>query len=468
MYAYLLIKYIHNEINMQIHAKKAFLNDGWAENVRVTCAQGKIERLEIAVKPNAFDKQTQTLLPAPGNVHSHSFQRAMAGLSEYRVSQTDNFWTWRDLMYQFVQRLNPDHIEAIAAMVFMEMQKVGYAAVGEFHYLHHQADGTVYDRLAETSDRIFSAAQSTGIGLTHLPVLYSYGGLCGKPATSGQKRFFNDTDRFLELLNACNSNLDEMPLDTRVGVAPHSLRAVAPDDLNAVLGSCPSGPIHMHVSEQRTEVEDVTKMLGQRPVAWLLDNTPVDERWCLIHATHMDRKETQELARSGAVVGLCPITEANLGDGTFSGPDYFSKNGQFGIGSDSNIRISLTEELRLLEYSQRLREMKRVVLSKNDMSIGRTLYTGAAQGGALALGRNSGTIKVGKLADLVAIDHDHPTLFGLSEDRLLDGLCFAAGDTVVTDTWCAGRHVVQSGRHIDEDRIVKRYKATIADVTSTL
>ncbi|WP_170384097.1 formimidoylglutamate deiminase [Ruegeria atlantica] len=449
---------------MKIHAKHAFSGQTWLKNCRVTSVDGKIVKIEEGVTQDSADYSVDVLLPSLANLHSHSFQRAMAGMTEFRKAGKESFWTWRELMYRFLDHLTPEHFEAIAAMVFMEMQEAGYASVGEFHYVHHQPGGSPYAKLSELSDRVFAAARQTGIGLTHLPVLYTYGGVNQEPLMGGQLRFSNDVDRFLSLMEACKTNLPYLPDDAQVGIAPHSLRGTSPDDLAQVLQAAPQGPVHIHISEQLKEVADVEAKLGQRPVAWLLDNVDVDSRWCLIHATHMTEAETIAMAKSGAIAGLCPITEANLGDGPFNGPTYLKHNGAFGLGSDSNVRISLTEELRTLEYSQRLRDMGRNVLVAGEGSTGQTLYAGAALGGAQALGRDAGTIEVGKFADLVAIDRNHPALCALKDAQLLDGLCFVAPDDVVTDTWSAGRHVVQGGRHKDHDAIVTRYKSAISEL----
>ncbi len=447
---------------MKIHAKHLLSGKRWLKNCRVTSVDGRIAGLEIGASATMADCTVDVLLPALGNLHSHTFQRAMAGMTEFRAAGRESFWTWRTLMYRFLDHLTPEQFEAIAAMVFMEMQEAGYASVGEFHYVHHRPGGRPYARMSELSDRVFAAASQTGIGLTHLPVLYTYGGVNREPLAGGQLRFANDVDRFLSLVEDCKGGLLDLPTDAQVGIAPHSLRATSPDDLARVLKATPHGPVHIHISEQIREVDEVKAKLGQRPVAWLMDNVDVDARWCLIHATHMTEAETITMARSGAVAGLCPITEANLGDGPFNGPTYLAHGGAFGLGSDSNVRISLTEELRTLEYSQRLRDMARNVLVAGEGSVGQTLYTGAALGGAQALGRDSGTIEVGKVADLVAIDRAHPALCALRDDQLLDGLCFVAPDDVVTDTWSAGRHVVREGRHMERDAIVARYISAIS------
>ncbi|WP_170754688.1 formimidoylglutamate deiminase [Ruegeria lacuscaerulensis] len=446
---------------MTIHAKTALLGTGWAKNIRVHVRNRRISGLETGAAVSG-DTCVDLLLPAPGNLHSHAFQRAMAGMTETRAAGRESFWTWRTLMYRFLDRLTPDQIQAIAALTYVEMQEAGFAAVGEFHYVHHQPGGQPYDTLSELSQRIFAAADQTGIGLTHLPVLYSYGGVQQQALEGGQLRFGNSLDRYCDLTEECRTILPHA--DSKIGVAPHSLRATSPGDLKQLMQLDPTGPVHIHIAEQVQEVTDVEAALGQRPVAWLLNNMDVDQRWCLIHATHMTDAETRMLARSGAVAGLCPITEANLGDGIFNGSAFINEGGRFGVGSDSNIRISLPAELRTLEYSQRLRDRERAVLVRGEGSVGHALYTGATSGAAQALDRDSGSIAIGKLADLVAFDRSHPSLWPLTDDQVLDGLCFAGPDGLVTDLWSAGRHMVREGRHVARDRIVDTYRAAIAEL----
>lgn len=451
-----------------IFARQARLSSGWASDVRLTVVNGRITDIlpDQAAQPS--DLRVDTMLPAIANLHSHSFQRAMAGMTEYRMAGKDSFWTWRDLMYRFTANLTPDHVEAIAAFVFLEMLEAGYASVGEFHYLHHRPGGAPYDDLGELSGRIAVAAAATGIGLTHLPVLYTYGGAGQAPLQPGQARFGNSVDMFNDLVARAKDLARALPEDCRVGIAPHSLRATSPDDLRAVLAAHGTGPIHIHIAEQPKEVTDLTEWLGARPVEWLLSNTAVTPDWCLIHATHMLERETRDMARSGAVAGLCPITEANLGDGPFNGPRYLNAGGAFGIGSDSNVLISLTEELRMLEYSQRLRDIARNVMVVEEGSVGDTLYIGAAKGGAQALGRGAGEIAVGALADLVAIDSTAPALCALPQEQILDGLVFAGKDNVVTDVWSAGRHAVRGGRHINRDEITATYRLAMQSLMASL
>lgn len=453
---------------MKVFAKRAYLMSDWEHNVRLTICDDEIFEIETSAQAGIDDICVDTLLPALSNLHSHSFQRAMAGMTEFRAKGRDSFWTWRDLMYRFLDHLTPDQIGAIAALAFMEMQTSGYAAVGEFHYIHHAPGGQAYGDRAELSNQIMEAAKTTGIGLTHLPVLYSYGDVGQHPLAGGQFRFGNTVDQFGDLVDRCKSMAASHNPDTRVGIAPHSLRATSPGDLARIRQIHGDGPIHIHIAEQTKEIESVQAVLGARPVEWLLDNADVDARWCLIHATHMTKGETTRMAKTGAVAGLCPVTEANLGDGIFNGANYLNAGGAFGIGTDSNVNIALNEELRLLEYSQRLKQRERNVLSQSHGSTGQTLYSGAALGGAQAIGRNAGVISIGKLADLVAIDSTDLSLCGLRGSQIFDGYIFAAKDTIVTDVWSAGRHMVQGGRHVAETYIKTKYRAAISDLMATI
>ncbi len=453
----------------RIFANRARTPEGWIENVVVRVQEGRIASIEAGQSPQAQDTRVDILLPSPGNLHSHSFQRAMAGMTEVRAAGKDSFWTWRSLMYRFMEHITPEQYEAIAALVFMEMQEAGYASVGEFHYVHHQPGGTRFDTMTELSDRVFAAARTTGIGLTHLPVLYTYGGAGEQPLSGGQTRFGNTVDSFAELVTQARAHAARgLPDDARVGIAPHSLRATSPRDLSEVLMLKDENPIHIHISEQPKEVADVQAWLGARPVEWLLDHAPVDKSWCLIHATHMNAQETRGMARSGAIAGLCPITEANLGDGPFNGPTFLTEGGAYGVGSDSNVRISLTEELRTLEYSQRLRDLQRNVMIAGEGSVGATIYLDAARGGAQALGRQAGHIHVGSLADLMAVNGGDVALCALEGDQLLDGMVFAASDDVVTDVWSAGRHMVKNGRHVAREQIVSSYSSAIRSLMDAI
>lgn len=445
-----------------VHAGAALLPEGWASDVRVTIADGCIRDVAAAVQADPGDLRVRALLPSPGNLHSHSFQRAMAGRGEAARPGQDSFWTWRALMYRFLEQLTPDDIEAIAAQVFVEMLEAGYAAVGEFHYLHHGPGGAPYDDRAELSGRIVAAAADTGIGLTHLPVLYQHGGARHAPLEGGQRRFGHGPDAFLELLQDCERLLSEQPADHCLGLAFHSLRACDEAAMRLVLDARPSGPVHIHAAEQVREVAEIEGWLGERPVDWLLRRF-LDARWCVIHATHMTDDERIGLARSGAVAGLCPITEANLGDGIFPGPAFLGDGGRFGVGSDSNVRIALGEELRMLEYGQRLTMRARGCFAPEGAadappaSTGEALWSAAAAGAAQALGRPGGKIAPGLVADLMALDLDHPALAALPREALIDGIVFAAGDGTVAELWSAGRHVVRGGRHPERGPVRARF-----------
>jgi formimidoylglutamate deiminase len=446
-------------------AKQGLTENGWVQDIQI--GVGPSGRIESLGPVNSGEgTQVDIALPAPANVHSHAFQRAMAGLTEARgPDPKDSFWTWRRLMYRFLDQLNPDQIEAIAALVFMEMLEAGYAAVAEFHYLHHAVGGTPYANLAELSERIVSAAETTGIGLTLLPVLYQFGGCDRRGLKGGQLRFSNDPERFARLHEGASAAITASRDDYRIGVAPHSLRAVDTEGLNAAIAMCPDGPIHMHLAEQVAEVEEVEAAMGARPTEWLLGEHDVDQRWCLIHCTQMTEAETLGLARSGAVAGLCPITESNLGDGIFNGTDYLGAGGKVGFGSDSNVHISLFDELRTLEYSQRLRDRSRAALATQAHSTGRVLISQGAAGGAQAIGRPSGVLAEGMLADIVGIDADNQWLCNRQGDFALDTLIFGGhGQGCITDVWSAGRHVVKAGRHCDRKRIIQSYKSAIGEL----
>ncbi|MEM6679972.1 MAG: formimidoylglutamate deiminase [Pseudomonadota bacterium] len=455
-----------------VWAKEALLPQGWARDVLIeTAPDGRIARVDTDTP-----QQGQTvglLLPAPVNVHSHAFQRAMAGLTEARgeapgSEARDSFWTWRRLMYRFLDRLTPKHVERIAALVQMEMLEAGCATKAEFHYLHHQPDGQPYDSLAEMSERIAAAAAETGIGLCLLPVHYQYGGCDGRALSQGQIRFGNDLERFQRLHDQAGRAIGALPGDASLGAAPHSLRAVGQDDLRGCAERFPTGPIHMHLAEQIREVEEVESHWGARPAEWVLDNMALDDRWCLIHCTQMTPDETIGLARSGVTAGLCPITESNLGDGIFDGLRWVDHGGALAIGSDSNGRISLTEELRTLEYSQRLRDNARAVFATAERSTGRRLFEAVVEGGARAIQRRTGALAEGYWADLMALDDRSLHLEGRSGDTALDSWIFAGDDRMVTDVWAAGRHMVREGRHIRRAEIMRAYRETMGELRDAL
>lgn len=442
----------------EIHARQALTPQGWKSDLCLSIENGQIARISHGpAAPGAMP--VDLLLPAPTNLHSHAFQRAMAGLTERRgPDPSDSFWTWRRLMYRFLDRLTPDHVETIAALVFMEMLEAGYGGVAEFHYLHHDPSGTPYARLSEMAARIAAAAEDTGLGLTLLPVLYMQGGCDGRALASGQRRFGCDPELYARLHAECAARIAEGPADFRIGTAPHSLRAVPPEALADIAALAPDAPIHMHLAEQLAEVEEVEAHLGARPTEWLLNHAELGPRWCLIHCTQMTPEETRALAATGAIAGLCPITESSLGDGIFDGARFLGAGGGFGIGSDSNIHIALWEELATLEYSQRLRDRSRAALATENRSTGRVLFEAAAQGGAQAAGRPAGGIAEGRLADLVALSTDNPYLCHRKGDAVLDSLIFGGrGRACVDDVWSAGRHVVKAGRHVARDRIERAF-----------
>ncbi len=436
-----------------LHFARALTPDGWRSDVRVTIAGPRIGAVEIGLAPQAGDERHALGLPALANLHSHAFQRAMAGLAERRGDSHDTFWTWRETMYRFALTMDPDQIEATAAQLYVEMLEAGFAAVAEFHYLHNAPDGGPYARRAELAERIAAAAQAAGIGLTLLPVFYAHATFGGALPRPEQRRFLTDLDGFARLVEDCRS------LAEVVGVAPHSLRAVTPVELAAVTHLAGAGPIHMHVAEQIKEVEDCLAWSGARPVRWLLDHAQVDARWCCIHATHMDDGEARALAESRAVVGLCPLTEASLGDGIFNA-EYFSRQGAFGVGSDSNIEIGVAAELKQLEYAQRLARRERNVLARAGGSTGRALYEGAAAGGAQALRRDGGRIAAGAVADIVSLDLSSPQLAGRSDDEMLDAWIFANA-RAVDCVWSGGVRQVSGGRHVARERVATRFVAAI-------
>jgi formimidoylglutamate deiminase len=442
----------------------ALLADGWAHSVRVTHAQGVITAIETGVAVAADDERGGIGVPGLCNVHSHAFQRGMAGLAEARGGEGDDFWSWRQVMYQFVDRLDPEDIEVIAALAYAEMLESGFTRVGEFHYLHHDRDGAHYADPAELAARVAAAAQATGIGLTLLPVFYAHSGFGGVAAHPGQRRFINDLESYAALVSATRRVVSGLA-DGVVGVAPHSLRAVTPRELALITPLSGGGPIHIHIAEQTREVDDCIAWSGRRPVQWLLDNVDIDARWCLIHATHLNDEETDRLARGPGVVGLCPITEANLGDGVFPAARFVAGGGRFGIGSDSNVLIDAAEELRLLEYGQRLYHHARNVLASGESgSVGGALVRATLAGGAQALGLGQGDMRVGGAADMFSLAEGHPAFMGRDGDALLDGWLFAARKGAIDSVWRRGQKVVEDGRHLRRTQIVRAFALTLARV----
>lgn len=446
-------------------AERALLPQGWAENVLISLDdKGFIAEVSAGAPHGQVagaERLAGPVLPGMPNLHSHAFQRAMAGLTESALNPEDSFWTWRDLMYRLVGRLNPDQVEAIASYLYIDMLKGGYTSVAEFHYLHHNIDGRPYADPAEMAKRALAAAERTGIGITLLPVMYAHGGFGGKEPAAGQRRFLHRTEDYLKLLQTLASDCDHRL--RRLGACFHSLRAVTPDEMKAVLAATDDGrPVHIHIAEQQKEVDDCLAWSGRRPIQWLYDEFAVDHRWCLIHATHADDEEVTRMAKSGAVVGICPTTEANLGDGLFPAIDYARQGGRFGVGSDSHVSLSVVEELRWLEYGQRLKHERRNRLySAARPNIGAFLYDACVAGGAQAMGQPVGRIATGQRADLVVLDGAHPLMAHISGDDILSRWLFGGTDRLVKDVMVGGAWAVQDGRHAEEEAAGRRFADVI-------
>ena len=433
-------------------------SDGWQQAATFGVDGGRVVRAAAA----AGEVLGDWVLPGMPNLHSHAFQRAMAGLAERRGRADDSFWSWRETMYTCAAAIGPDALQAIAAQLYVEMLKAGYTQVCEFHYLHHQPDGTPYAQPEIMSLALIEAAREAGIALTLLPVLYISGGFDGRALTARQRRFGHTVDSYLRLLETLRRHQSD---DLRVGIALHSLRAVPEHAMREVLASddAKEALIHIHIAEQIGEVQDCLALRGARPVEWLFDHADVDARWCLVHATHLTAAETTQLARSGAVAGLCPTTEANLGDGLFPLAAYQDAGGTLGIGSDSHISISPVEELRWLEYGQRLVTRHRNVAARQPGdSVAETLWRAALRGGAQASGLPTGELRDGARADLIVLDETSPLLAGRDARALLDSFIFAGNTPLVRDVMVGGCWQVRGFRHRDEERIAARYRRTVA------
>ena len=443
-----------------LHFAEALLPTGWAQGVRCTLAEGRIASLTTGAAPQPSDARHAVALPGLPNLHSHAFQRGMAGLAERRGAGEDSFWSWRTVMYRFLDRLSPDDVAAIAAMAYVEMLESGFTRVGEFHYLHHDPAGAAYAG-AGMAGAVAAAAAESGIALTLLPVFYAHAGFGGKAPEPAQRRFINDLDSYARLRAACATAL--APLEGAVlGAAPHSLRAVTPGELAELQALAPTGPFHIHIAEQRAEVEACLAWSGARPIDWLFDHATVDARWCLVHATHAEPGEVARIAASGAVVGLCPITEANLGDGLFPARAFAEVGGAWGVGSDSNVLIDAGEELRWLEYGQRLWHQRRNVLAPGpERSTGAALFDAALAGGATALGAAAG-LAVGASADFLTLEPTHPAFVGACAEGWVDRWVFAAGRGGIDGVWRAGRQLVAGGRHLARDAVAQRYRMALA------
>ncbi len=447
---------------MKLFARDALLPTGWAHDVVIDVgADGSIRAVDVAFAAPLDAEHVQgPLVPGMPNVHSHAFQRALAGLTERGGPSGDNFWTWRTEMYRFLERVGPDEQEAIASQLYLELLKGGYTSVGEFHYLHHDPDGRPYGNPAEMAERICAAAGATGISLTMLPVYYAHSDFGGAAPLPAQRRFVHDTDGFLRLVAAL------MRKDgPTLGIAPHSLRAVLPGELSQIVAfardELEDAPIHIHAAEQRKEVEACIAWSGTRPVDWLLGHADIDARWCLVHATHVTPEETRNLAATGAVVGLCPSTEADLGDGVFPTAAFLAAGGRLGIGGDSHVGVDPYLELRLLEAVQRLTLQRRNVFARDGESSGCALYQTALVGGARALAQPVGAIAAGRRADLVVLNREEPALVEQPAQNVLDAAIFGPGRQIVRDVMVAGRWVIGEGHHADEESILARYRQAL-------
>ena len=447
----------------KLFARHALLPDGWAKDVLIEWdAAGAITAVTAGAAGVGVER-VEYALPGMINLHSHSFQRALGGRTEKAGDSKDSFWTWRELMYRFARNITPEHIEAIAAQLFSECLRHGYTSMCEFHYVQRAPDGAMYPRPAETAERVIAAARLTGIGMTMLPVLYSYSGFGEKPLKPEQQRFRTDAQDVLRIVEALEPLRDAQ---TEVGVAPHSLRAATVGQMEEVLAALPKArPVHIHIAEQMAEVQQSLEWSGRRPVQWLLENVNVDQRWCLIHATHLTDDEVSGIARSGAVAGLCPTTEANLGDGLFPLESFLAQGGVFGIGSDSHVSQSAVEELRWLEYGQRLQHQRRnIAVSDAQRNVGDFLWQGALRGGAQAAGRPVGALALGLRADIVVLDDAHPNMFGLALDEVLGSLVFSGNDNLVKDVMVGGQWVVRNQQHVAQQAIAARFRQTLAEL----
>jgi formimidoylglutamate deiminase len=465
---------------MKYYAENILLSDGWATDKTLTIERGIITAITSG-RYTSNNEEEITILPGaviPGmvNCHSHAFQRAFAGFSEQGSDGQDSFWTWRKTMYKFLTLIDHNDAQVIATQLYIEMVKRGYTRVAEFHYLHHDIDGSSYatpnkdKTLATMAQAIFEAAKHTGIGLTMLPVLYQYSGFGQQKPNEGQKRFINSSTQFNQLVSDCFT-LSKQYQNTNVGIAPHSLRAADKESIQIAVEHIraldESAPIHIHIAEQQQEVDDCLGYYKKPPVQWLLDNFELDKHWCLIHATHIDKQEQQAIVNSKAVVGVCPSTEANLGDGIFPTAEFFAINGTLAIGSDSNISISPVEELRWLEYAQRLSKQQRTILSTNDQaSVGQNLWQKTAKGGAQSTNSNAGYLAIGKQADLLVLDEKQTRLFANNNNHLLDSMIFASQQNVVKDVMVNGNWVVQNSKHAQEQSSADNFAKLLAKLAT--
>ncbi len=442
------------------HFKQVLTEQGWMNDISIQIGDnGHIESLVQDANNSQYPIFENPVIPGMPNLHSHSFQYAMAGLSEIRKNPVDSFWSWREMMYYFALNVSPDDLQAITAKLYMDLLKGGYTEIAEFHYLHNDMDGSYYARPQELSASIINAAEHTGLSLTHLPVFYAHANFGGQTPEKAQRRFLNSRDQYALLLE----EIQKRHPSHNLGIAPHSLRAVTEEEMTWLMelrsSLVPDCPVHIHVAEQTKEVQDSIAYSGMRSVTALMDQAPVDEKWCLIHATHLDDSEVKAIAKSGATAGLCPLTESNLGDGIFRGTDFINAGGHFGIGSDSNICTEAMQELRTLEYSQRLeRRQRNVFCSDTYPNNGTHLWVNAAKGGARACGQEIGQIAVGARADFVEISYNRDGIMSaVAPEAVLDFHIFSGQQAEIRDVYVAGKKVIEAGRHPREDSINSDY-----------
>jgi formimidoylglutamate deiminase len=454
---------------MKLFANKILLSNGWASEQTLTIEQGVITEITHGFVDGA-EHAKGVVIPGMVNCHSHAFQRAFAGFSEQGSEGQDSFWTWRSIMYKFLEQLSAEDAQVIATQLYIEMLKMGYTRVAEFHYLHHDIDGENHASLSAMAQAIFTAAKQSGIGLTLLPVLYRFSGFGAQQPNNGQKRFINSVEQFNNLVSDC-FKIASTQTNSNVGIAPHSLRAVDKDSLSAavmhVRSLDPQAPVHIHIAEQQKEVDDCLAHYGQRPVQWLLDNADLDKHWCLIHATHIDDQERKGMIASHAIAGICPTTEANLGDGIFPTDEFLIDEGTFAIGSDSHISVNPIEELRWLEYAQRLSKQQRALLATQEQkSVGLNLWQRAALGGAQSTNSNTGELAIGKQADLLILDDSQLRLFAHDDEHLLDSVIFASQKNLVLDVMVHGVWSIREGKHALEQGSADKFAKLLSRLSA--
>jgi formimidoylglutamate deiminase len=459
---------------MKLYAENILLNDGWASKQTITIEQGVITAIDSGMIEGA-EVARGAVIPGMVNCHSHAFQRAFAGFSEQGSEGQDSFWTWRKIMYQFLAQLTEVDAKNIAKQLYIEMLKMGYTRVAEFHYLHHDIDGSIYSEnsaeLATMAKAIFEASKESGIGLTLLPVLYQHSGFGEQLPSDGQKRFINSTEQFNQLVSDCFDLTEQFP-NTNVGIAPHSLRAVDKTSLLSAVAHVRSldkqAPIHIHISEQQKEVDDCLSHYGKRPVQWLLDNVELDKHWCLIHATHLDEQERKGMIAKQAIAGICPTTEANLGDGIFPTTEFLAEKGTIAIGSDSHISVNPIEELRWLEYAQRLIKQQRAILATEEQaSVGQNLWQQAANGGAQSTNSNTGNLAIGKQADLLVLDSNKTKLFANANQHLLDSMIFASQQNPISDVMVNGHWQIKDQQHSDQEQASENFAQLLLKLSTS-